>query len=714
MALASGKWSHRNKVGAVFFLATFLLAWPVFAAGPFTIEQVLSAPVPTDLVTSPKGDAIAWVQNASGVRNIWVATAPSYQAFVITRFTADDGQDISDLTWRPDSSAVVFTRGGGVNGRGEYPNPRSSPAGVQQEVWIASLSGGTSGGVPGETHKLGSGHEAVVAPDNSAVAWLAGGQIWWTHFNGKDPAARPEPLLHERGTAHELAWSPDSARLAFTSERVDHAFVGVYDLRGKALVWMDPSVDTDQSIAWSLDGKQIAFIRLAAYPSLFAWEAHREDMPWSIRVADPLTGKGREVWRAKEGVGSVFREDGSDKQLLWMAGDRIVFPWERDGWLHLYSLNASDGSINLLTPGNFEIEHVAPSSDRKSMVFSSNQDDSERRHLWQVPADGGRVRRLTEGQGIEWAPAPLADGHTALFHSDARQPPRAALRETDGTIRDLTPQTIPATFPEGSLVEPQPIVFRAADGMEVHGQVFLPPGPPAKHPAVLFFHGGSRRQMLLGWHYMEYYNHAYGLNQYLASQGYVVLSINYRGGIGYGMQFREAPGFGASGGAEYNDILGAGRYLQSRSDVDPQRIGAWGGSYGGYLTALALARSSDIFKVGVDLHGVHDWSLEIGRFPGDPERQAKLAKTAFDSSPLAFMKTWTSPVLVVQGDDDRNVRFSQSVHLIEALRRQGVPFEQLIFPDEVHEFLVFSHWLDAYHAASGYLAQFLHPEASKK
>jgi dipeptidyl aminopeptidase/acylaminoacyl peptidase len=215
--------------------------------------------------------------------------------------------------------------------------------------------------------------------------------------------------------------------------------------------------------------------------------------------------------------------------------------------------------------------------------------------------------------------------------------------------------------------------------------------------------------MLRGWHYMEYYNRAYGFNQYLASQGYVVLAVNYRGGIGYGMQFREAPGFGASGGAEYNDILGAGRYLQSRSDVDPQRIGAWGGSYGGYLTALALARSSDIFKVGVDLHGVHDWSLEIGRFPGDAERQARLAKTAFDSSPLAFMKTWTSPVLLVQGDDDRNVRFSQSVHLIEALRRQGVPFEQLIFPDEVHEFLVFSHWLSAYQAASDYLAHVLHP-----
>ena len=689
------------------FLAILSLTAPAFGAGAFTVEQVLSAPVPTDLVASPHGDAVAWVQNASGVRNIWAASAPSYQATAITHFTADDGQDISDLAWKPDSSAVVFTRGDGPNGRGEIPNPRSNPAGVQQEVWIAGIA--SSANAAGEAHKLAVGHEAVVAPDGSALAWLAGSQIWWMRLNSKDPATRPEQLVHARGTAHELTWSPDSTRIAFTSDRGDHAFVGVYDVRGQSLVWMDPSVDTDQSIAWSPDGKQIAFIRLPAATNVFVYGPVREGQPWSIRAADPATGKGREVWRAKEGEGSVFREDGSDDQLLWMADGRLVFPWEGDGWLHLYSLGSAEGKATLLTPGNFEIEHVTASPDRKTVVFSSNQDDSERRHLWQVPVAGGGVQRLTGGQGIEWSPAALNEGRVALFHSDARRPPRAALLDAGGNLRDLAPQTIPASFAESSLVAPQPVVFPAADGMEIHGQLFLPPGGAAKHPAVVFFHGGSRRQMLLGWHYMLYYNQAYGFNQYLASQGYVVLSVNYRGGIGYGMKFREALGFGASGGSEYNDVLGAARYLAARSDVDAQRIGAWGGSYGGYLTAMALARSSDLFKVGVDFHGVHDWRLEIGHFPGDPQRQAQLAKTAFESSPMAFMSTWRSPVLVVQGDDDRNVLFSQSVQLIEALRKQGVPFEQLVFPDEIHDFLVFNHWLAAYRAAADYLARYLHP-----
>ncbi len=140
---------------------------------------------------------------------------------------------------------------------------------------------------------------------------------------------------------------------------------------------------------------------------------------------------------------------------------------------------------------------------------------------------------------------------------------------------------------------PQQVIYQATDGMQIHGQLFLPPNsrPGEKHQAVVFMHGGSRRQMLLGWHYMDYYNNAYAMNQYLASLGYVVLSINYRSGIGYGMEFREAINYGAAGASEFNDVEGAGLYLRGRADVDPQHIGLWGGSYGGYLTALGLARA---------------------------------------------------------------------------------------------------------------------------
>src|SRR5215472_947996 len=161
----------------------------------------------------------------------------------------------------------------------------------------------------------------------------------------------------------------------------------------------------------------------------------------------------------------------------------------------------------------------------------------------------------------------------------------------------MDPAAIPADFPLTSMVTPQPVTFPSSDGLTIHGQLFLPPsGARSRSPAVMFFHGGPQRQMLLGWNYRSYYHNAYAFNQYLANQGYVVLAVNYRSGIGYGLNFREALQFGASGASDFQDVEAAGRYLRERPDVDPRRIGVWGGSYGGYLTAMALARSSNVFR----------------------------------------------------------------------------------------------------------------------
>lgn len=211
--------------------------------------------------------------------------------------------------------------------------------------------------------------------------------------------------------------------------------------------------------------------------------------------------------------------------------------------------------------------------------------------------------------------------------------------------------------------------------------------------------------MLLGWHKSSYYHNAYGMNQYLAAQGFVVIAVNYRSGIGYGMEFREALNYGATGASEFNDVMGAGLYLKSRDDVDPDRIGLWGGSYGGFLTAHGLARASDLFAAGVDIHGVHDWNPVItGFFPNyDPLEHPDKAKRAFESSPMYYVDGWRSPVLLIHGDDDRNVPFSKTTRLVEKLRELDVEFEQLIFPDEVHGFLLHSNWVKAYRATADFL-----------
>jgi dipeptidyl aminopeptidase/acylaminoacyl peptidase len=657
----------------------------------FTIEQALSAPFASDLVASPRLGRFAWIENQQGRRNLWIARPNGtgrYESKQLTSYNQDDGQEMYQIAWTPDEEHLVYVRGGDS----EYldksdPNPALLPDGVDRIIWMIAAAGG-------EPRKLSEGFNPVISPTGEQVAFLSHGQIG-TASLGPD-AAKAKPLLHTRGDISALVWAPDAHALAFVSERTDHSFIGVYDLHAKTLLYLDPSTEDDAEPVWSPDSRQVAFIRVPGSPQPSPSD-HRTASPWSIRVADAVTGKGRTVWKASEGRGSAFHEiHGS--QLFWTADNYLVFPWETDGWSHLYSIPSSGGKALLLTPGDFEVEDVSLTSDRTNILYSSNQQDIDRRHIWTLAAAGGKPKPLTNGTGIEVSPIAGAK-LIAVLRSDENTPLRPALLDSHGALQDLAPELIPATYPGAKFVKPEGVLFAAVDRLQLHGQLFLPPdaNDGKRHPALVFFHGGSRRQMLLGFHTMQYYSNAYAMNQYLASRGYIVLSVNYRSGIGYGLDFREALHCGRDGASEYNDILGAGNYLRGRADVDPAHIGVWGGSYGGFLTALALARSSDIFAAGVDMHGVHQWQRPASWRPSaDPEADARTLKTAWDSSPLAYISTWHSPVLLIQGDDDRNVPFSQTVSLARALRKQGVEFEELVFPDEIHGFLLHRHWLEAY------------------
>ncbi|HLN02895.1 MAG TPA: prolyl oligopeptidase family serine peptidase [Bryobacteraceae bacterium] len=680
-----------------------LIAGSLAAQQSFTLEQVTGAPFPDNLVASPTGGKVGWQLNARGARNLWVAAPPDYRGRQVTSYTEDDGQAIDQVQWTPDGQSLIYVRGGDFDMGRDIPNPRSYIAGAEQVIWMVSSEGGAA-------RRLVEGHSPAVSPKGDRVAFIQKDQIWMAALEGGE---KPTQAVHARGKAESLRWSPDGTKLAFVSSRGDHSFIGVFEPSSNALRYLDPGVDRDLEPVWSADSQKVAFIRAPA--SYVTFGRQRTGEPWSIRIADVKTGRGQLVWKAEQGRGSVFHGIVARDQLMW-AGKRLVFPWERSGWVHLYSLEVT-GASTLgtpldLTPGEFEVEHVTLTPTGRELVYSSNQADIDRRHLWKIAADHLGATPITSGEGIEWSPVVTSDGKAIAFlRSGAQQPARPAITVESAAPKDLAPDAIPADFPADKLVMPQAVMISAADGMQIHGQLFVPVTMRAgeRRPAVVFFHGGSRRQMLLGWHYMYYYNNAYAMNQYLASRGFIVLSVNYRSGIGYGLDFREALNYGARGASEFNDVVGAGLYLRGRPDVNPARIGLWGGSYGGYLTALGLARASDLFAAGVDFHGVHDWNEVIGNFTPsyDPQKQQDDARIAFESSPMAAVKQWRSPVLLIHGDDDRNVPFTETVMLVEALRKQNVQFEELIFPDEVHDFLMHAHWLAAYHASEDFLKRHL-------
>jgi len=728
---------------ALALLGFVLAAVSPLGAQTFELEEILAAPYVEEIVAASEAERIAFSVYEAGVRSLWTATPPAWTPLRLFTSPADDGLTLGGLQLSADGSVAVYVLGGGPNQAGEIPNPTSHPDGGRLETWAVDTSGS------GEPRLLAKGR-GVLSPAGDRIVFTRGKEVFEalvsppkeveegeTRGGADDEAPEATRLFSVRVGVGFLLPSPDGRRIAFVSERREHSLLGVFDRQERTVTWMAPSADRDYFPAFSPDSSRIAWVRYHGL-KMGERENYLTGWPYGLWVADPATGEGREVWRT-EGAGGGFVHWYVDHPVVWAGDERLVFHSEHQGWHHLYSLAVPGASASgseapggggpasreeprELTPGEGELEGSAVSPDGTTVYFAGNFGDTHRRHLFRVPVVGGEPRILTPGEGIETDPIPLAGGrHLAFRGGDVRRPQAAEVVEiAGGAARHIYPRALPSSFPRQALREPELVRFTAPDGLPLNGELFHPPGAREgeRHPAVIFLHGGPVRQMLLGYHYSGYYARAYAFNQYLASRGYLVLALNYRSGIGYGQDFRAVSGYGPEGAREYQDVAAAGRWLAGRSDVDPAHIGLWGGSYGGYLTALALARNSDLFAAGVDLHGVHDWTWPGDHFPEwtvawnlvTPEDQ----EVARRASPVANVEDWRSPVLLIHGDDDRNVFFVQTTDLRQRLRERGVPVELLVFPDEVHSFLVHRHWLEAYRAAEDFFGRWLGGSAEEK
>lgn len=661
------------------------------AAQSFTMEQIKSYPFPNELTTAATGSRIAWAFNERGLRNVWVAEGPDFKARRLTNYNTDDGQELTSVSISGDGKYVVYVRGGDHGSNFDSSvgvNPTMATAQVKVQIWSIPFAGG-------EPKLLADGDEPVISPKSDRVAFVKERGIWSAPLDGSTPAKR---LFFARGDCGSPEWSPDGTRLGFVSNRNDHSFVGIYTNESTPIVYLAPSTSRDSSPRWSPDGKRVAFVRRPGTGG--APEPILEQRPqvWSIWTADATTGEGRQLWKTPFVLRGSPTGTHGGTNLHWAAAGRIVFLSYLDGWPHLYSISENGGEPLLLTPGNYMAEYITISADRRYLVFAGNAgtdaDDIDRRHIVKVPVDKAEPVVVTPGKGLEWTPFVTGDGkYIAYLSATAQRPPLPTVVSTSGGApRILAEDRLPSEFPATQLVVPKKVIYKAPDGVDVHAQLFEAAGGPARKPAIIYVHGGPPRQMLLGWHYSDYYSNAYALNQFLASRGYIVLSVNYRLGIGYGYDFHRPLNAGVQGASEYQDVKAGGEYLQRLPRIDAKRIGIYGGSYGGYLTALALARDSNLFAAGVDIHGVHNWTAERAasllenRYEKPPDVQRAL-DVAWQSSPVSAIATWKSPVLLIHGDDDRNVRFSQTTDLVRRLEKAGVSFEELVIPDDTHHFM---------------------------
>ena len=678
----------------IIIVLTFLTS-PILAQ--FTMEQIKSYPFPTNLTASSTGSRIAWAFNEQGQRNIYVAEGPEFETRRLTSYLKDDGQAISSLSISADGNWLVYIRGGdfGSNWDDALPvNPSFDPEPPKVQIWSIEFDGG-------EPQLLGEGESPVISPGSDKVVFTKSSHLWITSIDGSEAAKK---LFDARGNNGQPQWSPDGKKIAFRSNRGDHSFIGVYTDPETPIQWISPSFNRDYSPRWSPDGTRLVFIRQpgrGGSPEAYLEPRHN---PWKIMIGDLTSGNSTEIWKAPETLRGSLPTTHGRTNLHWAEG-RIVFLSYHDGWPHLYSVPEMGGDELLLTPGNYMAEYIKMSPDRKWMVFAGNAGDDpldiDRRHVVRVPVDKAEPEVMTPGEGLEWTPVVTGDGQTLVYlGATPQQPPMPMIMELGRRkSKTLAEESLPKDFPAKDLVTPTQVIFNAPDGTPIHATMFNTKSGPEKKPAIVYVHGGPPRQMLLGWHYSSYYSNAYAVNQFLASQGYVVLSVNFRLGIGYGYEFHRPPDGGSRGASEYQDVKAGAEWMAAQDFVDPEKIGIYGGSYGGYLTALALGRDSDLFKAGVDIHGVHDRTINRTRNLMSPDRYEsvpdaeKAREVVWRSSPVSSVDTWTSPVLIIHADDDRNVAFTQSTDLVQRLEKRGIDMETMVIVDDTHHFMMHANQL---------------------
>jgi len=527
--------------------------------------------------------------------------------------------------------------------------------------------------------------DAALAPDDEHVYVLLAEKPEGAKTAQVPSYVTETAYTEDIATRTKVGDAPEKRRLVVLGRKTGRTVWARADFVGPA--------DRKPEVRWTFP----VFSRDGAFAVATARSADNKDR-WLVAL-DPETGATRVLEHLHD---DAWVRDVSDALGFLPDDRRLWLLSEREGWMHLYTVDVSrpGEAPRPLTSGRWEVTRAARSPDGRRIYFVSTEAGAGERHVYSVSVDGGPRTRLTAAVGANEAEVSPDEKTLALVHSSANEPPDVflAANRPGAEPRRLTsnPTEEWRSFP---WVVPPLVTYKARDGGEVTARLYTPEMVGAKRdplaPGVVFVHGAGYLQN--AHRYWSSYYREYMFHHLLAARGYVVLDPDYRGSAGYGRDWRTGI-YRHMGGSDLTDVVDGARYLVAEQRVDPRRVGVYGGSYGGFITLMAMFTTPGVFAAGAALRPVTDWAHYnhpytaniLNEPPRDPEAYRR-------SSPIYFAEGLEGALLICHGMVDTNVHFQDSVRLAQRLielRKEN--WELAVYPVENHAFDEETSWADEY------------------